>query len=307
MKRFPAALLVAFALVFSFGAIAQAQVKPEPVGFCQKVKGDVVAVNKTPQVMRYSGRKEIRELKKEGPIYRDDTIIAGADSSVQIMFQDGTTFVVGAESSMLLADYVYDFDERENNSLEVVFGPGNFRFLTGRLVQRNPDRFKLNSPLGILGIRGTEGFSQVTAGSPATERMVQIPVRFIEVRSDDLRELGIGMDNFDELFNAARGEVKQEEHGHIKGQASRPMIYTDLRDLTVVIPRDMRILVTRDGIQGDPMPLGGAFMDQARLYSIDKNAPVPYDFQPMLTPEIIKDDKESSCSSSSSSMPSPSP
>lgn len=96
-----------------------------------------------------------RDLKKGGFVYEKETIITGSKSNVEIRFLDDTIVSQGPESSLMLDSYVFDPERAANSGISVNLMQGAFRHVTGKIAQQNPERVKIESPLSVIGIRGT--------------------------------------------------------------------------------------------------------------------------------------------------------
>jgi len=101
-----------------------------------------------------------RDLTLKSPVFVDDVIHTGQDGRVQIMFADDTVLAQGPNSRITLDDYVYD-PKAESADLLFKMGEGTFRVVTGGIAEKNPEKFKLESPLAVIGIRGTMLASKV--------------------------------------------------------------------------------------------------------------------------------------------------
>lgn len=88
-------------------------------------------------------------------VEQDDIVETGAAASAQVEMNDGTTLRLGADSRLLLADYMLDDDGHVVAAgLEVL--SGWMRFAVSRL-RVTDSRFDINTPTMTIGIRGTEG------------------------------------------------------------------------------------------------------------------------------------------------------
>ncbi|MGI9372213.1 MAG: FecR family protein [Hyphomicrobiales bacterium] len=92
-----------------------------------------------------------RKLSRGDAVFRNERISARVNSSAQLVFKDGTRFVVGCGASAVLDKFVYAGASSGN----VVFraSRGAFRFVTGSLPAR---RYKIVTPASTIGVRGTK-------------------------------------------------------------------------------------------------------------------------------------------------------
>lgn len=96
---------------------------------------------------------QIRILGKGAPVFEKDKITTAAKSYVVITFVDGARITLRPESDINLQAYKYAGTKDDNSTLELV--KGGFRALSGFIGTNNPDAYRVRSPLGNLGIRGT--------------------------------------------------------------------------------------------------------------------------------------------------------
>lgn len=143
-----AALTVAPMAVLALGAPSvQAQQDPVQAGVAAAVRGDV-------QLARAYDGTVGRRLDSGAAIFLEDVIAAGPDSGLQIMLMDETVFTIGANSEIVIDDFVYD-PETNIGKVSAQIIKGAFRFTTGLVGQEDPDSVSIGTPLGTIGIRGT--------------------------------------------------------------------------------------------------------------------------------------------------------
>lgn len=94
------------------------------------------------------------------PVYIGDAITTGADSGLQILLLDETVFTIGPDSEMKIDEFVFDPDSSEG-ALNAELVRGAFRFISGRIAKKNPEKMKVELPAGTIGIRGTMVNAQV--------------------------------------------------------------------------------------------------------------------------------------------------
>jgi hypothetical protein len=68
---------------------------------------------------------------------------------------DDTTFTVGPNSDMVIDKFVYDPDNTPR-TIMASMSKGVFRWVTGRVAQKDPAQMKVKIPVGTIGIRGTD-------------------------------------------------------------------------------------------------------------------------------------------------------
>jgi trehalose utilization protein len=94
-------------------------------------------------------------LSKDDPILQGDTIITGEDGSVGVTFIDGTVFSLGEDGEMTIDEMIYNKDSQEGKFAANMV-KGVFSFISGEIAKTDPEGMMLNTPVGVIGIRGTK-------------------------------------------------------------------------------------------------------------------------------------------------------
>lgn len=119
----------------------------KPAGTVDEITGLAEAKN---------GQDAPRKLVKGAPVFAQDVISTPtAKDKARISFVDGSALEIGPESMVALKDFAYDEANKDNSRQSIAMGKGIFRFVTGKVVAQNPDNLKIESPLSVIGIRGT--------------------------------------------------------------------------------------------------------------------------------------------------------
>lgn len=92
-----------------------------------------------------------RRLAVKSPVYRDERITTTSTGLGEFIFRDGTKFAVGMNSSIVIDKFVFAGDQSFKD-LTLNAAKGSFRWISGG---SNPSAYKINTPAGIIGIRGT--------------------------------------------------------------------------------------------------------------------------------------------------------
>ena len=116
----------------------------DPVGYVQKVAGKVEVVG--PDGAVRAGAFDL-------PVGANDIIKTGPESTSQIMFIDKTLLALSEMTEVAIND-VYTPDK--GGSFDLKFLTGTARIITSAVLKENPDKFQASTPLGSIGIRGTE-------------------------------------------------------------------------------------------------------------------------------------------------------
>ena len=92
-----------------------------------------------------------RILKFQDDVYHNELISTEEESATQITFLDESTISLGADSSIVLDQFVYDPDP-SNSSFVITITQGALRFTSGVLPN---EAYKIQTPVATIGIRGT--------------------------------------------------------------------------------------------------------------------------------------------------------
>ncbi len=121
-------------------------------------------------ILAFAGIGKITTLKGDVTVKRDNTVIEAktgtilekndfisTDKSgkVQIVFNDNTIFTIGKNSTLDIADYLYDESQPKKNTAQFNVLKGAFSSITGRIGKLNKSKFKLKTKSASIGIRGT--------------------------------------------------------------------------------------------------------------------------------------------------------
>lgn len=158
-KRFLSSLFFVFLLCCSTGAWAQVASLPAqsavPVGWVQEVQG-------TASLVEPSGN--VRPANVQAEVMAQDTLTTGADGRLQVIFKDKTVIALGENSQLKVMDVM---DLGGGGQYDLKFLQGVARVVTSEVVKSNPDKFAMETPLGTIGIRGTEFGSLIRDGHEA--------------------------------------------------------------------------------------------------------------------------------------------
>jgi hypothetical protein len=144
MKRFPFVPIVLLAILALSIASSPA--------FAAKQVATVVAARGEVQAIDAKGKG--RALAVQAAIYEDDTLKTGERSRVQIMFTDNTLISLGTATTMKIAEYRWQPDQKDG-ALKTQIKEGTFRVMGGALTKDAPQNFKTETPTATIGIRGS--------------------------------------------------------------------------------------------------------------------------------------------------------
>ncbi len=82
-------------------------------------------------------------------------IVTGAQSGASLVLRDGTTFVIGPQSSFDLQTFRYD-SRTHDGSVVGRLARGTLRMVTGLIGKATPEAIRIDTPTATIGIRGTD-------------------------------------------------------------------------------------------------------------------------------------------------------
>lgn len=237
MKKNTLGLIFTILLLVLLFPQASASQATEPIGEVQKVSGKVFAVR----------QGNIFWLEKKDELFISDVIVSDKESSIQAMFKDGSVFTMAENSVMKLAELVYDKDDEENNGLGFDMATGVFRFLTGKIADGNPEKFEMNTPLGTLGIRGTEGGLIVEAANPKKHSQL-----LQDIFSKVQKKQGVTRSSLNALFQSG---ARRQTIAHFQGSVRTDMQFKDFKGKVTQIGLGKSLSVSGDSGSGAPQPI----------------------------------------------------
>ncbi len=89
------------------------------------------------------------------PIYLNDEIRTGPDTSLQILLKDQTVFSLGPNGSIIFDEFIYDPTGGVEPSFSATVTKGTFKFISGKIASAKPEAMTVNLPNATASIRGT--------------------------------------------------------------------------------------------------------------------------------------------------------
>lgn len=136
----------------------------------------------------------VRGLQVASAVFVEDTLLTGAASAAQFLFSDGSKLTMAENSRLAVAAYNYE-PAVSKQALRAVFNAakGLYRFITGRIADKNKQGYTVETPLMEVGIRGTEVGLQVKEGLSLVSVFSGGPVLVIDKESGESTEISAGM------------------------------------------------------------------------------------------------------------------
>jgi hypothetical protein len=95
-----------------------------------------------------------RTLARGDAVEEEERIITGEKSFAVLQFVDGAKVTIRPNSVLDIKQYVYNGGDENAATLSLV--SGGLRIITGAMAKTEPDSFKVETPVALMGVRGTE-------------------------------------------------------------------------------------------------------------------------------------------------------
>ncbi len=115
------------------------------VGKITAIKGDILIKRDSKVIVATVGSQ----------LQKNDFLSTKKSAKAQIVFSDKTIFTIGQNTTLDIADYLYDEKQPSNNKAQFNVLKGAFSSITGRIGKLNKSKFKLKTKSASIGIRGT--------------------------------------------------------------------------------------------------------------------------------------------------------
>lgn len=103
-------------------------------------------------------------LEKGDPVFQGDIVETGGnDSAVRMVFLDKTEFALGADAKLALDELVFN-PATQSGSAQFSILKGVFVFSSGEIAKTDNTDMTVATPVGTIGIRGTEVAGRVDEG-----------------------------------------------------------------------------------------------------------------------------------------------
>ncbi len=123
-----------------------------PAYGAESIVGSVKTVHGSVFVRRGAEKLPCREGVHLLP---QDILQTSADSSVGVIFQDGTRIALGPNTELKIDQFVYQPGEGKFGLL-VRLARGVMAYISGKIAKFSPESVRVETPVGIVGLRGTE-------------------------------------------------------------------------------------------------------------------------------------------------------
>jgi hypothetical protein len=125
---------------------------------CEEDIGHVANLEGEGTVQHPGGQPQ--PLHPGDPIRLGDIITIGAGGRANLLFLDDSTITMNSNAKLLMDTQVYDPANHQNDKSWFSFMDGAFAYVSGLVTKRPDNNVRLNTPVGNIGIRGTEFISR---------------------------------------------------------------------------------------------------------------------------------------------------
>ena len=213
---------------------------PQPVARVSMAVGDAQRIGASGQVTPLSLGTQLSE---------QDRIITGKDAMVILIFSDQARVALRPDSELLIRRYKVDPNGAETE-LQLELLRGTVRQISGRAAQKQPERYRLNTPIAAIGVRGTDFLAKSGEGLveayvhegaivvaplggagtpgeiPAANLGAGFGVQYSRAdRSKNLERQNVGQNDVERLFGmriAASVSTDRTAAGNTAGNAAQP-------------------------------------------------------------------------------------
>lgn len=146
-----AVVLAALAALLASEVVRAAEI----VGVAKRVRGAA-------ELIAAEGRDKL--LAPGDRIAMNDIVETGRNGSALIQLLDASVFTVGPNARIRIDRFVYNPD-RNQREAAISFLSGAMRFVSGRIAKDAPGAMRLATPMGTIGVRGTDAAIAVSPSS----------------------------------------------------------------------------------------------------------------------------------------------
>ncbi len=97
-----------------------------------------------------------RRIQRGSPLYTRDKVVTDSSGTGEIAFTDGSLLTLHRQTVIVLSQYQYGKGvSSDNNRAVIEVIKGGFRTITGSIPKNNPEGYRVKTPVGTVGVRGT--------------------------------------------------------------------------------------------------------------------------------------------------------
>ena len=150
----------------------------DPIGVLSVVIGSV-SIERDDSVIKGESKLQV---------FENDLIITGGKSRAQVLLLDQTAINISQNAELTLDKFIYG---GEDDSVSLKVTKGTFRFISGKVADKTPEKVNVETPVATIGVRGTEFIGQIDTA----ESVIALFNGKIEVANDSYTQL-VGVPGF---------------------------------------------------------------------------------------------------------------
>ncbi len=133
---------------------------------CLAVAEEVIGV-----VLATAGKVEIHRAgttltaQRKTELRVKDEISTGDNARAQLRFADGTVTTLGGNTTFEIREYAWQEKNAAPATAQFALLTGAFRTMTGKILEQQGTAFNVKTPVGVIGIRGTDFWGGYLSGS----------------------------------------------------------------------------------------------------------------------------------------------
>jgi hypothetical protein len=135
-------LSLLFAGLFWAGVV---QADAVPVGYVKTVAGDAVVVT----------GGQTQKAAVGTPVHVGSLLRTGPQSSLGVTFKDETVMSFGPNTELTVDEYLYE-PSRGKLRMNSKLAKGSLNYVSGVIAKLQPDAVSVQTPSGLIGVRGTQ-------------------------------------------------------------------------------------------------------------------------------------------------------
>jgi hypothetical protein len=164
---FASKYLIALALVFGFYSTVFAEIEG---GGSEKLRASVGEVSLVLGKAYRIGAERQDEMEVGAPVYVGDLVFTESGGHIHIRFVDDALVSVRPSSTLKIDRYDFDRKFPKNSTVKFTLIEGVTRAISGQAAKSARERFRLNTPIAAIGVRGTDFV--VKANARSTQALV---------------------------------------------------------------------------------------------------------------------------------------
>ncbi|MFY0640702.1 MAG: FecR domain-containing protein [Bermanella sp.] len=126
--------------------------------FAQITKAEPVAkaILINPSILAKSADSPEREINRGDKIYHKDTLTSDEHARAILRFNEGTMLTMSGNTQIKIEEFTFTEGQKQ---ARFEFLKGAFRMVTGAITKTSNPNFTVNTPIGSIGVRGTDFWS----------------------------------------------------------------------------------------------------------------------------------------------------